>query len=403
MIARLRRQGADQPDEIGEATAAQRRRAEAVELATVGPLSVLLADPAVTDVLVNAPDEVWVERDGQLSRSSVSFPDDEAVRRLAVGLATATGRRLDSAAPFVDARLPDGTRLHAVLHPVAVDGTCLSLRRPRERPFTFAELVRAGTLAPGMAATLAAVVDARLATVVTGATGSGKTTMLAAILGTVPVGERIVLVEDTSEIVLARDGVVRLEARPPNVEGAGRIDLRDLVRQALRMRPDRLVVGEVRGPEILDLLVAFNTGHSGGLSTVHANTAAELPNRLEALAALAGLDRPALHSLLSAALDVVVHLHRDADGVRRAWELGVARSGRDGYVSVVPALAHHRASAGSVAGSAAVSATSETTGPLPTAGVVAMPGRDALRRMLEQRGVRVPASLQPAGPVMEAR
>jgi pilus assembly protein CpaF len=368
---------------------ARRRKGEVVELypvdeaepSTAGPLDALLADPSVTDVLVNAPDEVWVERDGQLMRSSVTFPDDEAVRRLAVGLATATGRRLDSAAPFVDARLPDGTRLHAVLYPVAVDGTCLSLRRPRTRPFTFADLVHAGTLAPGMAATLAAVVDARLATVVTGATGSGKTTMLAAILGTVPTRERIVLVEDTSEILLDRAGVVRLEARPPNVEGAGRIDLRDLVRQALRMRPDRLVVGEVRGPEILDLLVAFNTGHTGGLSTVHANTASELPSRLEALAALAGLDRPALHSLLAAALDVVVHLHRGPDGVRRAWELGVASSGRDGYVSVVPALAHPPRHL-------------DSTGPLPTAGVVAMRGRDALRRRLEQRGVRVPAPLE---------
>ncbi len=234
------------------------------ELIGSGPLEPLLADPAVTDVLVSAPDRVWVDRGGGLELTSVSFPDAAAVRRLAQRLAAAAGRRLDDARPWADARLPDGTRLHAVLPPVAVGCTCLSLRVVRPRAFTLDELVAAGTVPPGGDRVLRALLEARLSFLVSGGTGSGKTTLLSALLGLVGRGERIVLAEDSAELRPDHPHVVRLETRPANQEGAGLVTLQDLVRQALRMRPDRLVVGEVRGPEVVHLLAALNTGHEGG-------------------------------------------------------------------------------------------------------------------------------------------
>lgn len=234
------------------------------ELVGAGPLEPLLADPAVTDILVNAPDQVWVDRGHGLERSRVRFTDTAAVRRLAQRLATTAGRRLDDARPWVDARLPDGTRLHAVLPPVVVGSPCLSLRVVRARAFTLAELVAAGTLDTATATLLRAVLDARLSFMISGGTGSGKTTLLSCLLGLVDPGARIVLAEDSAELRPDHPHVVRLETRPANQEGAGHVTLRDLVRQALRMRPDRLVVGEVRGAEVTDLLSALNTGHEGG-------------------------------------------------------------------------------------------------------------------------------------------
>lgn len=304
-----------------------------------GPLEPLLRMPEVTDVLVNRHDEVWVDAGEGLVLTGIRFPDDLAVRRLAQRLAAAAGRRLDDAAPHVDARLPGGIRLHAVLAPISVDGTCLSLRLPRRRAFTLDELVAAGTVpAPG-AALLAALVAARLAFLVTGGTGTGKTTLLSSLLSLIADHERLVLVEDSAELRPDHDHVVRLETRPPNMEGAGEISLRDLVRQALRMRPDRLVVGEVRGREVVDLLGAMNTGHDGGSATLHANAAADVPARLEALACAAGLTRDAVHSQLAAALDVVVHLVRAPDGgPRRVAEIGLLRRGHSGWVGTVPAI-----------------------------------------------------------------
>lgn len=233
------------------------------ELIGTGPLEPLLADPAVTDVLVSAPDRVWVDRGTGLERAPVAFPDAAAVRRLAQRLAAVAGRRLDDARPWVDARLPDGTRMHAVLPPVAVGSTCLSLRVVRPRAFSLEELVAAGTVPPDGAPILRALIDARVSYLVSGGTGTGKTTLLASLLGLVGERERIVLAEDSAELRPDHPHVVRLEARPPNQEGAGLVTLRDLVRQALRMRPDRLVVGEVRGGEAVDLLAALNTGHEG--------------------------------------------------------------------------------------------------------------------------------------------
>lgn len=246
------------------------------ELIGTGPLEPLLADPDVTDVLVSAPDRVWVDRGVGLERAPVSFTDAAAVRRLAQRLAAVAGRRLDDARPWVDARLPDGTRMHAVLPPVAVGSTCLSLRVVRPRAFTLEELAAAGTVPPGGAPILRALIDARVSYLVSGGTGTGKTTLLASLLGLVGERERIVLAEDSAELRPDHPHVVRLEARPANQEGAGLVTLRDLVRQALRMRPDRLVVGEVRGGEAVDLLAALNTGHEGGSGTLHANTAADV-------------------------------------------------------------------------------------------------------------------------------
>ncbi|PVC99532.1 MULTISPECIES: TadA family conjugal transfer-associated ATPase [unclassified Streptomyces] len=308
------------------------------ELVGTGVLEPLLADPEVTDVLVSAPDRVWVDRGGGLQLTGVTFPDAQAVRRLAQRLAAVAGRRLDDARPWVDARLPDGTRMHAVLPPVAVASTCLSLRVVRPRAFSLAELVDAGTVPPGGDRILRALVEARISYVISGGTGAGKTTLLSSLLGAVGANERIVLAEDSAELRPDHPHVVRLESRPANQEGAGRVTLRDLVRQALRMRPDRLVVGEVRGAEVTQLLAALNTGHEGGCGTVHANAAEHVPARLEALGTAAGLDRVALHSQLAAALSVVVHLVRDRAGRRRVAEVHVLERDAAGLVFTVPAL-----------------------------------------------------------------
>jgi pilus assembly protein CpaF len=304
------------------------------ELAGAGPLEPLLRAPGVTDVLVNGPDQVWVDRGAGLQPAPVRFPDDDAVRRLAVRLAATVGRRLDDASPWVDVGLADGTRLHAVLPPVSGSGTCLSLRVLRRTTHTLADLASLGTLPGESEELLRAIVARRLAFLVTGGTGSGKTTLLSALLGAADPGDRIVLCEDAAELTPAHPHVVRLVTRPPNVEGVGLVTLRDLVRQALRMRPDRLVVGEVRGAEVTDLLAALNTGHDGGCGTLHANRPAEVPARLEALGVAAGLDRAAVHSQAAAALSLVVHLRRIPQG-RRVAEIGVVRRSGE-HVAVEP-------------------------------------------------------------------
>ena len=303
-----------------------------------GPLEPLLRLPGVTDVLVNGTQGVYLDRGAGLEPTGVSFPDDAAVRRLAQRLAAAAGRRLDDAAPHVDARLPDGTRLHAVLAPLARPGTLLSLRVPARTALDLDDLVASGAVTPELAEVLAAVVERRLAFLVTGGTGTGKTTVLATLLGLVPAQERLVVVEDSAELAPAHPHVVGLEARTSNVEGVGAVDLRTLVRQALRMRPDRLVVGEVRGGEVVELLAALNTGHEGGCGTIHANSAADVPARIEALALAAGLGRAAAHSQLASGLDLVIHLARDRAGRRRVAELAVPERDADGWVRLVTAL-----------------------------------------------------------------
>jgi len=306
----------------------------AQEFVGAGPLEPLLRAPGTTDVLVTAPDQVWCDNDKGLRRTNVTFPDEDAVRRLAQRLALACGRRLDDAQPFVDAWLPGRVRLHAVLPPIAAAGTCISLRVLRPAGHDLDSLRALNTFDDTVHKTLKAIVEARLAVLITGGTGAGKTSLLNALLAEVNPRERIVCVEDAAELAPDHPQFVRLIARPPNVEGAGEVTLADLVRQGLRMRPDRLVVGEVRGPEVCDLLTALNTGHDGGAGTVHANSPAEVPARMEALAALGGLPRAALHSQLSAAFHVVLHMRRARDGTRRLTDVGVLDRAND-LVTVV--------------------------------------------------------------------
>jgi pilus assembly protein CpaF len=307
------------------------------ELTGAGVLEPLLRAAGTTDVLVAAPDAVWVDDGNGLRRSEIRFPDEAAVRRLAQRLAAAAGRRLDDAQPWVDGQLPGvgagrfTVRLHAVLPPIAVAGTCLSLRVLRPATQSLEALKAAGAIDPTAADLLTEIISARLAFVISGGTGAGKTTLLAAVLGAVASHERIVCVEDAPELAPEHPHLIRLVARCANVEGAGEITMRQLVRQALRMRPDRLVVGEVRGAEVVDLLAALNTGHDGGAGTVHANSPAEVPARLEALAALGGLDRAALHSQLAAAVQLVLHVSRGPMG-RRLSEIAILHRDGAGWV-----------------------------------------------------------------------
>lgn len=278
------------------------------ELTGAGVLEPLLCAVGTTDVLVTGPEAVWIDDGNGLRRSHIRFADEAAVRRLAQRLALAAGRRLDDAQPWVDGQLTGlvaggvAVRLHAVLPPVAADGTCISLRVLRPATQDLAGLSAAGAIAPEAAELIDQVIAARLAFLVSGGTGAGKTTLLAAMLGVVSPAERIVCVEDAAELSPQHPHLVKLVARCANVEGVGEVTVRQLVRQALRMRPDRIVVGEVRGAEVVDLLAALNTGHEGGAGTVHANSPGEVPARLEALGALGGLDRSALHSQLAAAV-----------------------------------------------------------------------------------------------------
>lgn len=276
------------------------------ELTGAGILEPLLRAEGTTDVLVCGPDSVWYDDGKRLRRSDIRFTDDAAVRRLAQRLALAAGKRLDDAQPWVDGQLTElgkfAVRLHAVLPPISATGTCVSLRVLRPATQDLGTLIAAGAISAEAAGLIDDIIRARLAFLISGGTGAGKTTLLAAMLTAVPADERIVCVEDAAELGPPHPHVVRLVARAANVEGVGEVSVRQLVRQALRMRPDRIVVGEVRGAEVVDLLAALNTGHDGGAGTVHANSPAEVPARLEALGALGGLDRTALHSQLAAAV-----------------------------------------------------------------------------------------------------
>ncbi|HSN11570.1 MAG TPA: TadA family conjugal transfer-associated ATPase [Propionibacteriaceae bacterium] len=302
-----------------------------------GPLEPLLRLPGVTDVLVNGPDDVYVDTGDGLRRVGVRFDSDEQVRRLAVRLAASVGRRLDDASPFVDARMADGTRVHAILGGLADVGTCLSLRIPARSRLSLDDWVTSGTCHPEVAHLLRRIVTQKVAFLVSGGTGSGKTTLLASLLGLVPPTERILVVEDSRELAPEHPHCVRLEGRASNAEGAGAVTMTQLVRQALRMRPDRIVVGEVRGAELVDLLIALNTGHEGGCGTVHANTPESVPARLEALAALGGLGREAAHSQIAAAVRAVVHVTRDAGG-RRVSGVALLARGPAGFVEARSAL-----------------------------------------------------------------
>jgi len=305
--------------------------------ADLGALEKLLALPGVTDVLVNGPEEVWLDRGLGCERAALSFASADDVRALAVRLAAVAGRRLDDAAPSVDARLPDGSRLHAVLPPVADGCTAISIRRVRAEPFAVEDLVAAGMLAPVIAEALGGLVRSRASLLVTGGTGAGKTTLASTLLGLVDPRERIVMVEEVGELNPAHPHVVRLVERRLNVEGAGGVGLERLVRESLRMRPDRIVLGECRGAELREVLTAYNTGHRGGLTTMHANSAGDVPARLAALGALSGLADRATQRLAAAGFDAVVHVARSESGLRRVVEIAVLAAGPRG-LCVRPAL-----------------------------------------------------------------
>jgi len=303
----------------------------------LGPLDSLLRDRGVTEVIANGPDRVYAERSGRLVREPVAFRDEEHLRQVIDRVVSSVGRRVDESSPMVDARLPDGSRVNAVLPPIALDGPLLTIRKFARAPFRVDDLVAAGSLTPAQADLLERCVRGRLNIVVSGGTGTGKTTLLNALAGFIDPAERIVTVEDAAELRLPQPHVARLESRPPNVEGRGEVTLRALVRNALRMRPDRIVVGEVRGGEALDMLQAMNTGHDGSLTTVHASSPADAVRRIETMALMAGLDLPhlAVREQVASAVDVIVHLVREGDGSRRVRF--VDARGRDGQLHLLDA------------------------------------------------------------------
>lgn len=294
----------------------------------VGPLESLLALPGVTDVLVNAHDSVWIDRGQGVEKADMDLGSEEAVRRLATRLALTCGRRLDDAQPFADGRITrdDGSvlRIHAVLAPLAESGTCISVRVLRQARLSLDDLINSGTVPEDIAPALRNIINQRRSFLVVGGTGTGKTTLLSAMLTEVPADQRIICIEDTAELHPGHPSTINLVSRQANVEGAGAVSMADLLKQSLRMRPDRIVVGEIRGAEVVDLLAAMNTGHDGGAGTIHANSISEVPARMEALAATGGLDRMALHSQLAAAVDIVLVMKHTPFG-RRLAQLGVLR------------------------------------------------------------------------------
>jgi pilus assembly protein CpaF len=284
-----------------------------------GPIERLLADDTITEVMINGHDEVWIERAGRISRSSVRFADDEHLRRIINKIVNQVGRRIDESSPMVDARLPDGSRVNAVLPPVSLSGPLVTIRKFGRERLAMADMVRLGTITNDAVEFLQACLKAKLNVLISGGTGSGKTTMLNALSASIPSSERIVTIEDAAELKLDQIHVLRLESRPPNIEGQGEINIRGLVRNALRMRPDRIIVGEVRGAEALDMLQAMNTGHDGSMCTVHANSTRDALARIETMVLMAGFDLPvkAIRQQVASALDLVVHLDRFPDGSRR--------------------------------------------------------------------------------------
>ena len=288
-----------------------------------GPIDPFLSDPEVTEVMVNGPHSVWVERQGKLTRTNTRFVDANHLGRIIEKIVGQVGRRIDESTPMVDARLPDGSRVNAVIHPLAIGGPFLTIRKFSVDPFTAEDLVRMGTVTPHMAEVLRRAVEGRMNIIVSGSTGSGKTTMLNVLSSFIPPNDRIVTIEDAAELRLNQYHVLSMEYRPPNLEGKGEVTIRDLVRNSLRMRPDRIVVGEARGGEALDMLQAMNTGHDGSLTTIHSNAPRDTLSRIETMVLMSGMDLPikAIREQIASAVDVIVHLNRMRDGNRRVTHI----------------------------------------------------------------------------------
>jgi pilus assembly protein CpaF len=309
------------------------------EILGFGPIEPLLRDPTVTEVMVNRPDQVYCERFGKLELTDIQFRDYEHIRHVIDKIVTPLGRRVDESSPMVDARLPDGSRVNAIVPPLSLNGPALTIRKFSVDPYTVEDLIGFGTITQGMAAFLAACVKVKLNILVSGGSGAGKTTLLNVLSSFIPEGERVVTVEDAAELKLHQPHVVRLESRPPNIEGKGEIKIRDLVRNCLRMRPDRIVVGEVRGGEALDMLQAMNTGHEGSISTIHSNTPRDALARLETMVMMSGMDLPsrAIREQVAAAIHLIVQISRLSDGSRKVASVCEVQ-GMEGNVIVLQDL-----------------------------------------------------------------
>ncbi len=348
-----------------------------------GPIDPLLNDPEVTEVMVNGPYDIYVEQRGKIVKTEVRFVDDVHLRRIIDKIVGQVGRRVDESTPMVDARLPDGSRVNAVVHPLAIGGPFLTIRKFSVDPFTEADLVRFNTLSQRVADFLRACVRGRLNLIISGGTGSGKTTTLNVLSSYLPDDERIVTVEDAAELQLHQDHVLSLEARPANIEGKGQVTIRDLVRNCLRMRPDRIVVGEVRGGESLDMLQAMNTGHDGSLTTVHSNTPRDTLSRIETMVMMAGFDLPmkAIREQIASAVDLIVHVSRLKDGTRRITHVTEVE-GMEGDIITLQDLFLFDFGAGIEEG------TGKYLGRLKATGI-----RPTFSEHLQDMGIRLPADL----------
>ena len=306
------------------------------EILGLGPLEPLLEDPAISDILVNRHDQVYVEKKGRLELTDIRFQNDEHLMRIITKIVNDVGRRVDESIPMVDARLKDGSRVNAIIPPLALDGPMLCIRRFSVQRPNLDDLIAKGSLTPVMGEVLKAIAVAKLNVIISGGTGAGKTTMLNILSGFIPASERVITIEDSAELQLQQEHVCRLETRPPNVEGKGEITQRELVRNCLRMRPDRVIVGEVRGAEVIDMLQAMNTGHDGSMTTVHANTARDALLRLETMISLSGItiQEKAMRQMISSSINVVIQLVRHSDGVRRVVNLSEITGMESGVISM---------------------------------------------------------------------
>jgi pilus assembly protein CpaF len=306
------------------------------EILGLGPLEPLLRDNTITEIMVNGPTDIYIERNGKISKTEYKFENDEHLLRIIERIVAPIGRRVDEASPMVDARLPDGSRVNITIPPISLVGPVITIRKFSKIPYTDSDLISFGTITPELVQLLRACVESRLNMIISGGTGTGKTTLLNVLSAYIPVRERIITIEDAAELQLKQEHVVTLEARPPNIEGKGQVTIRDLVINALRMRPDRIVVGEARGGEALDMLQAMNTGHDGSLSTLHANTARDALRRLETMVLMAGMELPlrAIREQVASALDCIVHLERLSDGSRKVVQVAEVQ-GMEGDVVIM--------------------------------------------------------------------